>query len=197
MFPHKTDILRTCSLHAWDDLWITNVIRVSKILKSKRTRVEIIFFIPFTGLPSIIFSRKLKELFKKYYCILTLELFFTSFKVKNYFSLKCHTPLPLLANVVYQFQYLRDTNNIYIGKTIRHLTTRVKEHGTSPSAVSNHLSSCETWKLNFSCDSFSIIDSGKNDFEITVKEALHIKCKKPTINRQLFTQGSSFLLNVF
>ena len=29
--------LRTCSLHAWGDLWITNVIRVSKILKSKRT----------------------------------------------------------------------------------------------------------------------------------------------------------------
>ena len=75
----------------------------------------------------------------------------------------------------------------------------VKEHGTSPSpsAVSNHLSSCETCKLNFSCDSFSITDSGKNDFEITIKEALHIKFKKPTINRQLFSQGSSFVLNVF
>ena len=88
---------------------------------------------------------------------------------------------------------------LLFGKTIRHLATRVKEHGTSPSpsAVSNHLSSCETCKLNFSCDSFSIIDSGKNDFEITIKEALHIKLKKPTINRQLFTQGSSFVLNVF
>ena len=67
----------------------------------------------------------------------------------------------------------------------------------SPSAVFNHLSSCETCKSNFSCDSFSIIDSGKNDFEITVKEALHIKFEKPTINRQLFTQGSSFVLNKF
>ena len=103
----------------------------------------------------------------------------------------------MLANVVYKFKCLRDANNIYIGKTIRHLATRVKEHITSHSAVSNHLSSCETCKLNFSCDSFSIIDSGKNDFEITVKEALHIKFKKPTINRQLFTQGSSFVLNVF
>ena len=90
-------------------------------------------------------------------------------------------------------------NNIYIGKTIRHLATRVKEHGfsPSPSAVSNHLSSCETCKLNFSCDSFLIIDSGKNDFEVTIKEALHIKFKKPTINRQLYSQGSSFVLNVF
>ena len=38
--------------------------------------------------------------------------------------------------------------------------------------------------------------TGKNDYEITVKDALHIKFKKPTINQQLFTQGSSFLLNV-
>ena len=61
----------------------------------------------------------------------------------------------------------------------------VKEHGTSPSpsAVSNNFSSCETCKLNFSCDSFSIIDCGKIDFEITtIKEALHIKFKKPIDN---------------
>ena len=57
-------------------------------------------------------------------------MLFTSFKVKNYFSLKCRTPLPLLANVVYKFKCLRNANNIYIGKTIRHLATRVKEHGT-------------------------------------------------------------------
>ena len=42
-----------------------------------------------------------------------------------------------------------------------------------------------------------IIDSGKNDFEITFKEGLHMKFRKPTINRQLFIQGSSFVLNVF
>ena len=42
-----------------------------------------------------------------------------------------------------------------------------------------------------------IIDSGKNDFEVTIKEAVHIEFKKPTINRQLYSQGSSFVLNVF
>ena len=44
---------------------------------------------------------------------------------------------------------------------------------------------------------FLIIDSGKNDFQVPVKEALHIIFKKPTINRQLFSQGSSFALNLF
>ena len=56
--------------------------------------------------------------------------------------------------------------NIYFGKTIQHLATRVKEHGTSPSAVQNHLSSCEPCKSNFSCNSFSAIDSGKNDRDL-------------------------------
>ena len=42
-----------------------------------------------------------------------------------------------------------------------------------------------------------VIDSGKNDFEVTIKQAFHIKFSKPIMNKQLFTQGSSFVLNVF
>ena len=158
--------------------------------------VETIFSIPYIGLPSVISSRKIKELFKKYYGI-DIRVVFTSFKVKNYFSLKCCTPLPLLANVVYKFECLRDANTFYIGKTIRHLATRVKEHGSSNSAIYSHLLTCETCKSNFSCNNFSVIDSGKNDFEVTIKEAFHIKFSKPIMNKQLFTQGSSFVLNVF
>ena len=107
------------------------------------------------------------------------------------------TPLPLLANVVYKFECLRDANTFYIGKTIRHLATRVKEHGSSNSAIYSHLLTCETCKSNFSCNNFSVIDSGKNDFEVTIKGAFHIKFSKPIMNKQLFTQGSSFVLNVF
>ena len=55
---------------------------------------------------------------KDYYCI-DVKVVFSSFKVKNYFSLKCHTPMPLMANVVYQFTCLRDANSTYISKTIR------------------------------------------------------------------------------
>ena len=52
-------------------------------------------------------------------------------------------------------------------------------------------------KDNFSCNSFKILDFGKNDLEITIKEAINIKCKKPTMNKQLFTQGTSFILKIF
>ena len=179
---------------------------VNKFLKDKFTNssnvtvkddtLETIFFIPYIGLPSVIFGRKLRELFKKYYCI-DIRIVYSSFKVKNYFSLKCHTPLPVLANVVYKFQCLREADKVYIGKTMRHLATRVGEHKHLTSAINDHLSSCETCKSNYSSNLFKILDNGKNDFEITIKEALHIKGSKPQLNKQLFTQGASFVLNIF
>ena len=45
--------------------------------------------------------------------------------------------------------------------------------------------------------SFRVIDTARNDFKVTIKEALHIKNSKPALNRQLFNSGSSFVLNIF
>ena len=46
------------------------------------------------------------EMFKQNYGI-TIRECFTTVKVRDYFSLKCRTPTPLLANVVCKFQCLR------------------------------------------------------------------------------------------
>ena len=159
-------------------------------------KVETVFLIPYIGLPSVIFGKKLKRLLKEYYCMY-VKVVFSSFKVKNYFSLKRHTPMPLMANVVYQFTCLRDANSTYIGKTIRHLATRVKEHTTSPSVIKEHLSSCATCKGNYSCNSFKVTDSANNDFEVSIKEALRIKHNNPNLNKQLSTQGMLFMLKIF
>ena len=86
----------------------------------------------------------------------------------------------------------------YIGKTMRHLTTRVREHGSSPSAVYDHLQSCTKCNKDYSCsNNFSILDRGNSDFEITITEALCIKSLKPYFNKQLSTHGSSYHLNIF
>ena len=87
--------------------------------------------------------------------------------------------------------------NIGIGKTIRHLATRVKEHATSSSAIKEHLSSCTTCKDNYSCNSFKVIDSANSDIEVSIKEVLHIKHRNPNLNKQLSTQGMSFMLKIF
>ena len=112
-------------------------------------------------------------------------------------SLKCRTPTPLLANVVYKFQCLSDSSKSYIGKTKRHLATRVKEHRQGPSAIQNHLDDCSVCRENYSCDLFAILDSSSYDLDITIKEAMHIKSRKPWLNEQLSAQGSSFVLNIF
>ena len=71
------------------------------------------------------------------------------------------------------------------------------EHKHANSAVFDHLNDCQVCYDRFSVDLFKILDSGRNDFETTFKEALYIKSHKPMRNRQLYTQGSSFILNIF
>ena len=61
----------------------------------------------------------------------------------------------------------------------------------------NFLEECRVCRDNYSCDFFAILDSGSNDLDITIKEAMHIKSRKPWLNKQLSTQGSSFVLNIF
>ena len=80
---------------------------------------------------------------------------------------------------------------------MRHLATRVKEHEKTQSAIKDHLARCQVCSTDHSCKNFSIITTGKNDFEITFKEALHIKNKQPNINKQLCSQSTSFLLKIF
>ena len=165
--------------------------------KIAEDKVETLFFVPYIGLPAIIYGKKLQKLLKENYNI-HVRIVYTTFQVKNYFSLKSQTPLPLLANVVYQFKCLCDTNLTYIGKTSRHLATRVKEHSTKPSAIKDHLSTCRTCQQHYSCaKNFSVMGSGKNDYEITVKEAILIKSHKPNMNKQLATNGTSFMLKIF
>ena len=89
--------------------------------------------IPFIGHPSIVFikslTNNLKSINKKCCTI------FNTFKVQNYFSLKDETPLALQANVIYLFEGSCGRNQTYVGKTKKHLTTRVREHFSGNSAI--------------------------------------------------------------
>ena len=75
---------------------------------------------------------------------------------------------------------------------------KVKEHSNSNSrsVVYAHISSCVECQSDFS-KCFQRVDSGRNDIEVTIKEALHIKFSTPKLNEQLFNCGLSFALNIF
>ena len=126
---------------------------------------------------------------------------FSSFKVKNYFNLKARTPYLYLANVVYEFRCLCDTNLSYIGKTKRHLLTRAKEHLTlessSNSEVKAHLESCNVCRGAVPETHFRILKECRNDYETRVQEAFLIKKHNPRLNKQLFNKGAFFTLKVF
>ena len=150
--------------------------------------------IPFIGHPSITFkksSTKNEKSIHKKCCTI-----FKTLKVQKYFSQKDETPLALQANVVYLFEGCCDKNQTYIGKTKKHLASRVREHFSGNSAIYEHISFCNA-SNHSTIENFHISSHSNNDFDNKVKEALYIKKQKNLLNKHLHQHGASFLLNVF
>ena len=157
--------------------------------------------IPFVGEISQKFKKDLDELFRNNFKI-DINCIFTSHKVKNYFSLKCKTPVSLAANVVYKFSCLNDSDLFYIGKTKRHLATRVSEHlnfeKENNSAIASHIKICHQCRSEeISIKNFIILKKCNSDFETQINEAFYIQKLKPKLNSQLYNSGKSFLLNIY
>ena len=123
---------------------------------------------------------------------LKMFLAFKPFKVANYFSLKSPVPDMLKSCLVYKYVCPVDPGQVYIGKTKRHLVTRIREHGSTNTAIRSHCNSCEC----FSPDNFSIIRNCVNDYESTLAEALFIRMNSPSLNSALANNGSCTLLKL-
>ena len=101
------------------------------------------FGIPYIGKPSHTFSKKLRTSIKNKFNV-NMNIYFRSFKVGNYFQLKCFASTELSSNVVYKFSCPCDTAISYIGYTTCHLITRAHEHlnlnSIAKSAIKDHIS---------------------------------------------------------
>ena len=122
--------------------------------------------------------------------------------MQEYFSLKSKTPQILNTKVVYKFTSSRDVNVTYIGTSAIHLSIRTGEHlnvsRSGKSAIKDHIrkcSSCKTQPNNMK--QFEIIRKCQTSYEAKIHEALVIKRRNPVLNKQLYANGASFLLNVF
>ena len=93
------------------------------------------------------------------------------------------------SNVVYRIRCThKDCQVSYIGKTHRHLGTRIKEHQRcNQSAVYQH--DCQPGH-RMAYEDVEIIDRAENKIKLAAKEALHILKEKPTLNKQLNSQQS-------
>ena len=157
--------------------------------KSDTKYTHIMKKIPFPGIQSVYFKKRLQSIFRKIDQDLNIRWVFVCPKIKQYFSNKDRTPLALQSSVVYQFTCEVDPRITYIGKTYRHLNVRIKEHQSKISAIYDHRLNCQC-----SCNSqnFKIIDSANDNFSLNIMESVHIKSINPVLNTQLKYNGAFF-----
>ena len=84
----------------------------------------------------------------------------------------------------------------------RYLITRVREHLNFKSlqdiAIKDHILSCGKCSNNrFNENNFVTIHKCKSEFCSKIHEALLIKKLSPKLNRKMFANGASYLLNIF
>ena len=101
------------------------------------------------------------------------------------FNVKDPVPKFLKSFVVYKF-VCPGCNACYIGEKTRHLSTRIKEHLETgkKSNIFAHLVNNEACQALSTEHCFEIIDSAATPFRLTLKEAMHIIWKKPSLNKQ-------------
>jgi len=159
--------------------------RASTVTSSNETHTHY-FKLPFVGPFSSIAQRRIRCLTQRFCKNLEIKLVFAPYKIKNLFSVKDVIPKTLRSCVVYKFS-CAGCSACYVGKTNRHLATRVREHLTSDknSHIFQHINRSETCTALCSEDCFSILDTASVSFQLKIKEALHIGWEKPLLNKQV------------
>ena len=73
-----------------------------------------------------------------------------------------------------------------IGETCRHFKTKIDEHIKKDikSHIFEHLHSTATYFDSYNSLCFKIIDKANSEFDLKVKETLHINWRKPNLNAQ-------------
>ena len=146
--------------------------------------------LPYTGEVSDKFRFILRRFANKYNINCTLA--FRPFKVSHYFSLKSPVNDLLKSCLVYKYVCPVDPGQIYIGKTKRHFLERIREHGTTETAVALHCDNCGC----FSPRNFTVERLCRSDYETTLVEAWYIRKNKPTLNNTLVNSGSNTVLKL-
>ena len=77
--------------------------------------------------------------------------------------------------------------------------TRIQEHITQKlKPVIKHIENCNSCNINkYISRNFEIIKKCKKDYDNKIHDALSNKKLNPSLNKQLYENGSSFLLNVY
>ena len=137
----------------------------------------------------ITLKKRLHRIYKNL-CKLDKEIriiFYTS-KIRDYFSTKDLLPKWFKSSVVYQYSCAR-CGSCYVGRTHKHLATLIEEHLGS---IFKHLRGNPECQSLDQRSQFKILDYASSQYELSLKEGLHIKWLKPNLNVQKNTRLSHF-----
>ena len=150
--------------------------------------------LPYYGKASETLRPRLSRLCKRFG--ISCHIAFVPFKVARYFCLKSRLPDLIHSHVVYKYSCPVDPDHCYIGKTKRHLVTRIREHAQSntQSAIFDHRLECD---CIFLPAHFRILRVCNDDYSLNICEALHIKESNPSLNRTVVNNGQSCFLQLF
>ena len=153
------------------------------------------FKLPYTGKYCQMVSNKLKKIVVKYCKTASIRIIFKSFKLKDNFSAKDPLPFHLKSRVVYKFQ-CAGCNACYIGETTRHIITRIEEHlkKDKKSHIYKHVHNNASCLSKCDKDCFKILDHASTNWQLKVKEGLHIEWENPEINKQVKYIGKTLTL---
>ena len=140
-------------------------------------------------------KRKFVQLFRKYYPQINLRVILTNTNtIGNLFKFKDRLPTMLCSGIVYKYS-CGDCDATYVGKSQRHLKTRISEHRgfsvrtgqqlnkPSFSSIRDH-----AWHTGHRIieENFKIITRSNHSGDLHILEALAIHEHRPSLNEYCF-----------
>ena len=98
--------------------------------------------------------------------------------------------------MVYLFTCAKNKNVNYVGRTLRRLNIRIKEHISQVSPIGQHLLNCDECVKTNLIENFRILAEAKNINELNYLEATFIKKIKPSLNTALSCNFADTLILV-
>ena len=145
------------------------------------------FILPYIGSYSSFTQRKIRKLITKCCKPIDIKVVFTSFKLSSMISAKDMIPKRFINLVFINLHVMPVRLRILIGETTRHVSTRISEHLSHDknSHIYKHIMASTKCKALANVDSFVILDHASTQWQLKIKEGLHIHWESPTLNKQL------------
>ena len=143
------------------------------------------FKLPYIGKYSNIAQKKIPNLVKTFCKGIDVKVVLTPLKISNKFSYKDPLSFDLQSFIVCKF--MRANCKICsVGETTRHFFTRINEHlKDANSNIFKHLQKSRACNSVCNKDCFSVIDRATTEYQLKIKEAMHIKWIRPKLNTQV------------